>query len=74
MSVIWVHAVKIEDKIYAEGFCESSDDKPLTIIDKKTQQEFELLGGTNLIENDTGDWYFLNETDHEYKSLANLGG
>lgn len=36
---------------FFEGYCDSSDEKPME----------KVAEGSNLIETDTGDWYFFNE-------------
>ena len=36
---------------YVEGYCNTSDEKPIKNI----------ANGSNLIDTDTGDWYFFNE-------------
>ena len=37
--------------VFLEGYCDSSDTKPTVNVAE----------GSNLIETDTGDWYFFNE-------------
>ena len=63
----WVRATKIGNKFWAEGYFESTEDKPKTIKDEKTQQEFELVNGTTIIEPDTGNVFFFVESLNDYK-------
>ena len=41
---------------YFIGFCDSSDDKPVTLV----------ADGSNVIETDTGAWYFFNEKSKKW--------
>ena len=65
----WIKTVKINNKFYAEGFFESTEDKPKTIKDEKTQEEFALVGGTSIVEPDTGNVYFFVESDNDYTQV-----
>lgn len=41
---------------YFEGYCDSSETKPTDLV----------ADGSNVIETDTGDWYFFNEKEQEW--------
>ena len=47
---------------YVEGFCNSTDTKPVNGI----------ANGSNLIESDTGDWYFFNEKTQTWSKWREL--
>lgn len=48
--------------VLIEGFCHSSDTKPVEGI----------AGGSNLIEYDTGGWYFFNEETQAWSMMRML--
>lgn len=47
---------------YFEGFCDSSEEKPTDLV----------ADGSNLIETDTGDWYFFNEKTQSWNLKLNI--
>ena len=47
---------------YVEGYCNSSDIKPTSGI----------ANGSNLIETDTGNWYFFNESTKTWSKWREL--
>lgn len=47
---------------YVEGYCNSDDSKPSQNI----------ANGSNLIETDTGDWYFFNEKTKTWSKWREL--
>ena len=75
MSVRWTKTKRIGDKIYGEGYRNSSDPKPTTIKENDTvAREWPLAEGSNLIESNTGNWDFFTEEGKEWKTLAVLPG
>lgn len=48
--------------VYFEGFCNSEDEKPIDFTAE----------GSNLIESDTGDWYFFNENAGTWNKLLTI--
>lgn len=75
--MIWVKALKLNTadgtKVFAEGFCESSETKPVTVKENRVSlAEYPLATGSNLIESDTGDWYFYNETDGDWTKMLTI--
>ena len=55
-----------EDFEYFEGFCEHSD------IDKLPTER--VAGGSNVIESDTGDWYFFVESTKTWSKRTTIAG
>lgn len=47
---------------YIEGYCDSNEDKPTDGI----------ADGSNLIETDTGDWYFYNEASTTWSKMTTI--
>ena len=47
---------------FFEGYCDSQDEKPSKNV----------CEGSNLIETDTGDWYFFNERGKEWIPELNI--
>lgn len=47
---------------YLEGFCNSTDEKPTVNV----------ANGSNLIESDTGDWYFFNEDAGTWSKMRTI--
>ena len=47
---------------YLEGYCNTSDEKPTKNI----------ANGSNLIDTDTGDWYFFNENTQTWSKWREL--
>lgn len=47
---------------YVEGFCNNDDTKPVEGI----------ANGSNLIESDTGDWYFFNEKTKAWSKMRTI--
>lgn len=47
---------------YLEGYCNTSDIKPVKNV----------ANGSNLIETDTGDWYFFNEETKTWSKWREL--
>ena len=49
---------------YFEGFCDSTETKPVDLI----------ADGSNVIETDTGEWYFFNEKSKTWDAKLNIQG
>lgn len=49
---------------YFEGFCDSSEVKPTELV----------ADGSQLIESDTGDWWFFNEKTQTWIPRLNIEG
>lgn len=47
---------------YLEGYCNTSDEKPTKNV----------ANGSNLIDTDTGDWYFFNEKTQTWSKWREL--
>ena len=47
---------------YFEGYCNTSDEKPVKNV----------ANGSNLIDTDTGDWYFFNEKTQTWSKWREL--
>jgi len=47
---------------YFEGYCNTSDEKPVKNV----------ANGSNLIDTDTGDWYFFNEETKTWSKWREL--
>ncbi len=47
---------------YFEGYCDSNETKPTELV----------ADGSNLIETDTGDWYFFNEASKTWEAKLNI--
>ena len=54
--------VPVGGSSYVEGFCNNDDTKPVDGI----------ANGSNLIESDTGDWYFFNEETKTWSKWREL--
>lgn len=55
------------DLLHIEGFCEHSD------IENDLLPTAGIAGGSNVIESDTGDWYFFVESLQEWQKRLTIG-
>lgn len=56
-----------QDFMFYEGFCEHSD------ITNNFLPTVNVIGGSNVIESDTGDWYFFVESLQEWQKRLTIG-
>ena len=57
-----------QDFMFYEGFCEHSD------VTNSLLPTIKVLGGSNVIETDTGDWYFFVESTSTWEKRLTIGG
>ena len=57
-----------QDFMFYEGFCEHSD------ITNNFLPTVNVIGGSNVIETDTGDWRFFVESTSTWEKRLTIGG